>query len=404
MAMTTFAAALREHRFARRMSLAELAQQVHYHRGYIHHVETGKRPPSRELAEASDIALQAGGKLLTLYEAEDRGRQEQAATKRTLAASLATTRSLVELADLELGDLHDGLEETVIDYMSTSPAPILHRANALRDDILTRLRDYRHGPNDRADLYRTAGYLSGLLSYAALDLGDADAAMEHARAGGRCARYAGDTDLLVWVRGTQSLIARFNGDYGVALDYVRDGMAHVTEGNGTGEARLLCGEAQCLANLGDSRAANQLLNAAEQARERVHRPDRLPGIFAFSETKQRYYAGSSLIWLDGGDDARRAATEAGAAIQEWEQMPPEKRSLDDERLAHIYLATARVQLGDVEGATEAMTPILALPSDLQISWINKRAMRVASMLSVPRFEGSPAATDLKEAIGALKGA
>jgi transcriptional regulator with XRE-family HTH domain len=400
----TFAAALREHRFARCMSLADLAERVHYHRGFIHHVESGRRAPSRELAEAVDIALEAGGTLLALYEAEDRARKEEAATKRTLAASLATTRSLVELADLELGELHGGLEETVIDYMSTPPGPILHRANAIREDVLGRLRDYRHGPHERADLYRTAGYLSGLLSYAALDLGDPDGAMEHARAAGRCARYAGDSDLLVWVRGTQSLIARFNGDYGVALEYVRDGMTHVTEGNGTGEARLLCGEAQCLANLGDSRAANQLLNAAEQARERVRQPDRLPGIFTFSETKQRYYAGSSLIWLDGGDDARRAAGEAEAAISEWEQMPPEKRSLDDERLCHIYLATARVQLGNVEGAAEAMAPILALPRDLQISWINKRAARVGSMLSVPRFQGSPAADDLREAIKALKGA
>src|SRR5205807_755776 len=130
-------------------------------------------------------------------------------------------------------------------------------------------------------------------------------------------------ELLVWVRGTQSLIARFRGDYGVALDYVRDGLQYAGDVPGTGEARLLCGEAQCLANLGDSRASNRTLNAAEQARERIRRPDSLDGLFAFSEVKQRYYAGSSLIWLDGGDDARRAETEASAAIDAWGQLPPE---------------------------------------------------------------------------------
>jgi triphosphoribosyl-dephospho-CoA synthetase len=179
-------------------------------------------------------------------------------------------------------------------------------------------------------------------------------------------------------------------------------MQHVAEGAGTGEARLLCGEAQCLANLGDSRAANQILNAAEQARERVHQPDSIAGLFEFSETKQRYYAGSSLIWLDGGDDARRAATEAQAAIDSWQQMPAEQRSLDDERLAHIYKATALVQLDDIEGATDAMAPILTLPREAQISWISKRAGRIGSMLSAPRFQGSPAAIDLREAIAALK--
>ncbi|UPZ27684.1 helix-turn-helix domain-containing protein [Streptomyces sp. LRE541] len=398
----TFAAALRERRYAHGLSLADLAEQVHFHRGFIHRVETGERAPNRNLAESADVALQAGGALVRAFEEDESVRQDEAATRRALASSLATTRSLVELADLELDEVHEGVNETAVDYLGWPPAPMLQRADALRSDVLQRLRDYRHGPHERADLYVAAGRLSGILAYAALDLGDSDAALQHSRAAARCARYAGDMELLVWVRGTQSLISRFNGDYGVALDYVRDGMQHVTEGVGTGEARLLCGEAQCLANLGDSRAANQTLNAAERARERVHRPDSIVGLFEFSETKQRYYAGSSLIWLDGGDDARRAAAEAQGAIDSWQAMPAEQRSLDDERLAHIYKATALVQLDDVEGAAEAMAPILALPREAQISWISKRAARIGSMLSTPRFQDSPAAIDLREAIAALK--
>lgn len=398
----TFAAALREHRYAHGLSLAALAEHVHFHRGFIHRVETGERAPNRQLAEASDVALQAGGALVRAFEEDDSVRREEAATRKALASSLATTQSLVELADLELDDIHEGVQEAAIDYLGWPPAPMLQRADTLRTDVLQRLRDYRHGPHERADLYVAAGRLSGILSYAALDLGDAGAALQHARAAARCARYAGDMELLVWIRGTQSLIARFAGDYGVALDYVNDGMQHVTEGLGTGEARLLCGQAQCLANLGNSPAANATLNAAERAREQVRRPDSLSGLFEFSETKQRYYAGSSLIWLEGGDDARRAAGEAQAAIDSWQQMPPEQRSLDDERLAHIYKATALVQLDDVEGAADAMAPILSLPREAQISWISKRAGRVASMLGTPRFQGSPAATDLREAIAALK--
>ena len=42
-------------------------------------------------------------------------------------------------------------------------------------------------------------------------------------------KYASDPELIMWVRGTQSLIARFNGDYGIALDYVRDGLQHVDD-------------------------------------------------------------------------------------------------------------------------------------------------------------------------------
>ncbi|MDR3081492.1 MAG: helix-turn-helix domain-containing protein [Streptomyces sp.] len=397
----TFGSELRKHRQDAGMSLAELAAHVLMHRTHVHHVETGKRAPSADLAEAADIALGADGQLVAEYRREEAQRLKQTATRKTLAASLATSRDLMALADLELDELHAGIEETAVDYLSHAPGPMLLRADALRRDALQRLRDYRHGPHERADLYVSAGRLSGILAYAALDLGDADAALEHARAAGRCAQYAGDTELLMWVRGTQSLIARFNGDYGIALDYVRDGLQYGGDVPGTGEARLLCGEVQCLANLGDSRAANRTLRLAEQARQRVQRPDSVAGLFEFSETKQQYYAASSLIWLDGGDDARTAASEGRAAIASWERMPPEDRSLDDERLCHIYVATALVQLGDVEAAADAMAPVLALPVDAQISWINKRAHRVGSILSAPRYKKSSAATDLREAITAL---
>lgn len=399
--MATFSTLLRDLRRGRGMSLQGLAERTHHHRGHVHHVETGARAPSRQFAEAADIALEAGGRLVAAFESEERKRHEDAATRRTLAAALSASRDLADLAELELDQISAGVEESAIDYLGTAPGPMLLRTETLRADVLARLRDYRHAPNERADLYRAAGQLSGILAYAALDLGDSDAALEHARAGYRCAQYAGDFELLMWICGTQSLIARFRGNYGIALQFARDGLQYAGDVPGTGEARLLCGEAQCLANLGDSHAANHTLDLAEAARERMIRDDTMPGLFEFSETKQRYYAGSSLIWLDGGDDARRAEREALAAIDSWRQMPVEKRSLDDERLAHVYVATARVQLGDVEGAAEMVRPVLALPSEDQISWINKRMDRIASMLSVPRFAGSAAATDLREAITAL---
>ncbi|MEW2578381.1 helix-turn-helix domain-containing protein [Streptomyces syringium] len=397
----TFSTLLRDYRMASGMSLAGLAEMVHFHRGFIFNVESGYRAPSRRLAEAADVALNADGALVRAFEAEEQERQRQASTRRTLAASLATSRDLVELADLELDELHAGVEETAIDYLSTGPGPMLHRADDLRRDVLSRLRDYRHGPHERSDLYVAAGRLSGILAYSALDLGDPNAALEHARAAGRCAQYAGDVELLMWVRGTQSLISRFQGDYGIALDYVRDGLQYAGDVPGTGEARLLCGEVQCLANLGDSNAANTTLRIAEQARERVHRPDSLAGLFEFSETKQRYYAASSLIWLDGQDNARTAAAEAEAAIASWGRMPAAQRSLDDERLCHIYLATAHVQLGEVEAAAAAMAPVFALPVEDQISWINKRAHRVGSMLAAPLYQDSSVAADLRDAIDAL---
>jgi tetratricopeptide (TPR) repeat protein len=399
--MTTFPELLRGLRMEARMSLACLARQVHYDRTSLHHFESGRRPAPLEVAELADEALAANGRLVAAWTREDVERREAAATHRVRAAALAMSRDLTALADLDIAELQDGVAVTAVDYLASPPGPMMDRAHVLRGEAFERIRSGHHRPADRSDLYVAAGRLSGVLSYALLDMGDSDEALEHATAAGRCAEFAGDAELSAWVAGTKSLIARFQGDYGRALDYVRDGYQWVGAGHGTGEARLRCGEAQCLANLGDSRAANHALDGAENARERIRRPDTLEGLFGFSRAKQSYYAGSSLIWLQGGHDAERAAREALEAISLWQSGPVEERSLDDERLAFIYLATARVQLDDVEGAAEALAPVLSLPVEDQISWIVKRMDRVAGMLSAPRYTGNRTASETVEKINAI---
>lgn len=399
--MTTFPELFRSLRLGAGMSLATLAQRVHYDRTSLHSFESGRRTAPFEVAEMADEALGADGQLVAAWEREDLARREAAAAHRVRASALAMSHDLSALADLDIAALEEGVAATAVDYLATPPGPMMDRAHVLRGEAFERLRSGHHRPSDRSDLYVAAGRLSGVLSYALLDLGDPDEALAHAGAAGRCAEYAGDAELAAWVAGTKSLIARFQGDYGQALEYIRDGYQHVGSGHGTGEARLRCGEAQCLANLGDSRAANAALDGAEGARGRIRREDSLAGLFGFSPAKQSYYAGSSLIWLQGGHDAERAEREAVTAIALWQAGPEEDRSLDDERLAHIYLATARVQLDDVEGAAEALVPVLSLPVEDQISWIVKRMDRVAGMLSAPRYAGNRTASETVESINAL---
>lgn len=399
--MTTFPELLRELRLLARVSMPEFALRVHYDRTSLHHFESGRRTAPFDLVEKADEVLGADGRLVAAWNREDAARREAATAHRTRAAALAMSNDLSALADLDIAALQEGVEATAVDYLGSPPAPMMDRAHVLRAEAFERIRSGHHRSADRSDLYVAAGRLSGVLAYALLDIGDPDEALAHAGAAGRCAEYAGDAELAAWVAGTKSLISRFQGDYGQALEYVRDGYQWVGSGHGTGEARLRCGEAQCLANLGDSRAANDALDGAEVARERIRRSDSLGGLFGFSQAKQSYYAGSSLIWLQGGHDAERAAREATAAIELWQAGPEAERSLDDERLAHIYLATARVQLDDIEGAADAIRPVLSLPVEEQISWIVKRADRLAGMLGAPRYAGNRTAAETVAAINAL---
>ncbi|MGW2080601.1 helix-turn-helix domain-containing protein [Streptomyces sp. NPDC001939] len=399
--MTTFPELLRERRLAAGMTLAGLAGRVRYDRTSLHHFETGRRPTPLEVAEAADEATCSDGALVALWHREGAERREAAAAHRTRAAALGLSRDPSALADLDIAELEDGVSAMAIGYLASPPGPMMERALMLRGEAVERLRSGRHRAGDRSDLYMAAGRLSGVLAYALLDMGDAVEALAHASAAGRCALFAGDAELAAWAAGTKSLIARFQGDYGQALEFVRDGYQWVGSGHGTGETRLRCGEAQCLANLGGSRAANKALDAAKLAREKIRREDSLGGLFGFSQAKQSYYAGSSLIWLEGGHDAERAAREATEAIELWKSGPAEERSFDDERLAHIYLATARVQLDDVEGAADALVSVLSLPVEDQISWIVKRMDRVAGMLRAPRYAGNQTASETAEAINGL---
>jgi hypothetical protein len=68
--------------------------------------------------------------------------------------------------------------------------------------------------------------------------------------------------------------------------------------------------------------------------------------------------------------------------------------LDDEALAHVYMATARLQLGEIDGALEAVRPVLELPADRQISWIRKRVGTLADILSQDRYRGSASAASV----------
>jgi transcriptional regulator with XRE-family HTH domain len=61
-----FGPELRRRRMARGISLAQLAEQVHYSKGYLSKIETGLRQPTSTLARLCDNAVHGGGELSML--------------------------------------------------------------------------------------------------------------------------------------------------------------------------------------------------------------------------------------------------------------------------------------------------------------------------------------------------
>jgi transcriptional regulator with XRE-family HTH domain len=64
--MDNFGAELRRRRQEAGLSLNQLAERVHYHKGHLSKVENGRKPPGEELARQCDAVLLAGGELLAL--------------------------------------------------------------------------------------------------------------------------------------------------------------------------------------------------------------------------------------------------------------------------------------------------------------------------------------------------
>jgi hypothetical protein len=127
-------------------------------------------------------------------------------------------------------------------------------------------------------------------------------------------------------------------------------------------------------------------------------PDTLGGLFTFPQTKRFYYAGSSLIWLPGRHDAEVAEKEAEEAIRLWQAGPSDERSAPDELLAHVYLATARLQQGEVDGTAIALRPVLDIPTERRISWHRRRLDRIAEILDGEHYRNSSSAGSIREEI------
>jgi transcriptional regulator with XRE-family HTH domain len=377
-------------RYRRGLSLSELASATYVSRSWISNVEAGRRWPTRDWLLEAERLLDAVGQLVPTWEQVQRERTSDAEVRQLVAESVHESELLLaaqpDAADLDR--LSESTADLAVAYLSNPARPMLEQASALRRELGRRLVAGAVRPGQLSDLYVALGRVHGVLAYAALDLGIPSAAAKHGQTVWRMGDLSADNNLRAWARGTQSLIARFEHRYVDALAYINDGLP--CAGVGTSEIRLLCGAAQCAANMGDGAAAVAYLDRARRARQDA-KPDPVAGLFAFSPAKQAYYSASSLMWLTDRRALEAAERNATTAIELWQHEPPEQRSLDDEALAHVYLATARLKLDQVEGAMDAVKPIMALPEERQISWIRNRISELGDLLDGKRFRNAKTA-------------
>jgi hypothetical protein len=122
--------------------------------------------------------------------------------------------------------------------------------------------------------------------------------------------------------------------------------------------------------------------------------DELGGMCKFSRTRQLYYTADALAWLPA--EAGQAQDYATRAVMAYQDTDAPEWAFGDAAGSRCDLAVARIALGEIDGAREAIAPVLALPDEQRIRGIISSVQHVHTALRRPELP--PAGKDLQEEI------
>jgi hypothetical protein len=298
-----------------------------------------------------------------------------------------------------IDQLADDVRRLVVAYQQQPLERLLGDMADTQDRAFT-LLEGRQKPSQTRDLYLLAGVAAGLMAKASHDLGAPHDAMTHARAAYTCADNAGHDGLRAWTRGLQSLIAYWSTRLPDSVRYAEQGADAAARSRGTSAVWLASSQARALAALGRIEEAHAAVERAADTRDQVQ-PDELDdlgGLCTFSRPRQLYYAADALAWAASeADHTERLAVEA---LDAYAVAPAQDRAFGDEAGTRCALALARVQRGQLDGAAEAIAPVLDLPPAQRIHGIVTSVDHVNVALRQIEQPGRTA-TDLLDAMQAF---
>ena len=247
-------------------------------------------------------------------------------------------------------------------------------------DLVFALLESRQRPEHLRQLYFLGGVTGGLLAKASHDLGNPHAALTQARTAFLCADNADHHGLRAWVRGLQSLVSYWAGNPHDSVRYAQLGAGYAAQANSTTSVWLPVSEARAWAALGNPEATRAALERAEEAWNSVRNDDLddMGGLCTFGRNRQLYYAADALAWLPGEvDQAERYSSQAVDAYND--QNHPEW-AFGDAAGSHAAMAITRIVNGELDGAADAIAPVLGLPTERRINGVVHSARRVHQAL------------------------
>ncbi|MEV7289662.1 XRE family transcriptional regulator [Streptomyces sp. NPDC093252] len=268
------------------------------------------------------------------------------------------------VGDIAIEQFMADIRTLASDYLTADPIPLFLRTRTLRDQVFA-LLEGRQYPRQSADLYLAAGYLCGLLAWMSSDLGHLRDADTQGRTAWLCAELSGQNDLRAWVLSTRSKVAFWDGRLRDAINYARHGATFRPEG--TVSVLLACQESDAWSQLGAEDEALAALSRARDARDALSGEDQIGGIFTCAPARQENYAAAVYLRIGHSSDALNSAVHATALLS---SQPV--RAYGTEAQIHISEAAAHLSAREVEGAIQALAPVLALPPDQRLAPVVRR--------------------------------
>lgn len=248
-------------------------------------------------------------------------------------------------------------------------------------DVLFCLLEARLKPGHARQLYFLSGIVGGLLAKASLDFADPHTALTHARTAFICADQADHNGLRAWVRGMQSLVAYWAGRPHESVRYAQSGTEFAQASHGTTTIWLPVSEARAWARLGNTERVMAAIERAERSSEQV-RPDDLDefgGMCTFGQSCRLYYAADALTWLP--QENQSAERYSAQAVDAYGDSSSPEWCFSCRAGSHADLAIARVRRGELDGAIEALAPVLALRPEQRIESVIHSTRRLHGALS-----------------------
>ncbi|MGI5348814.1 hypothetical protein ACQEU8_11545 [Streptomyces sp. CA-250714] len=310
------------------------------------------------------------------------------AAQRAKEFTLAANQGNITTEAME--QVHDDVRRLATEYPQR-PLPDLLGDLVQTQELLYKLLENRQRPEQARQLYFLTGVTSGLLAKASHDLADPHAAMAQARTAYLCAENADHNGLRAWIRGLQSLVAYWAGRLHESVKFAQAGSEFAIHAQNTTAVWLPMCEARAWAALGNAEKTRSAIHRANDAWDSVHQDevDELGGLCTFGPVRQSYFAADAMAWLPA--EAQAAQDYAARAVEAYADSSDPEWAFGDQAGSQADLAIARIHLGELEGAEEAVNPILDLEPESRINGIVNSAMRVhkalnGSQLAVPGGE------------------